>query len=101
YAQEDYATARSLREESLAILRKFGGKWMIAASLGDLGGAAYMQGDYAAARSLYEESLAIRWGEGDMGGTIAALTGLGPLALAQGQVEQGTRLMGAAEALSE
>src|SRR5262249_7586492 len=58
--QEDYTTARSLYEESLAIRRALGDRLGVADSLRNLGSVASDQGDYAAARSLYEESLAIR-----------------------------------------
>src|SRR5579871_6424352 len=61
----DYATARALYEESLAIRRELGDKNGIADSLSNLGEMAKEQGDYAAARALYEESLAIRRELGD------------------------------------
>jgi predicted ATPase/transcriptional regulator with XRE-family HTH domain len=56
----DYASARSLFEQSLAVRRELGDKQGIAASLSNLGVLSSMQGDYSSARALYEESLAIR-----------------------------------------
>src|SRR5262249_43540658 len=60
YRQGDYAAARSLYEESLAIRRELDDWRGIAASLNNLGVLAHEEGDYAAARPLYEESLALR-----------------------------------------
>ncbi len=60
WQQGDYAAARTLHEESLAIRRELGDQRSIAASLGNLGNVAHVLGDYAAARTLHEESLAIR-----------------------------------------
>lgn len=56
----DYASARRLFEESLAIRRELGDKKSVASALNNLGVIASMQGDYASSRVLYEESLTIR-----------------------------------------
>jgi predicted ATPase/DNA-binding winged helix-turn-helix (wHTH) protein len=75
--QGDYAAAKLLHEESLAIRRQRGDRRGIAASLGSLGGVANERGDYAAARSFHEESLAIYRELNDRLGTASALNNLG------------------------
>ncbi|MFL5732491.1 MAG: tetratricopeptide repeat protein, partial [Chloroflexia bacterium] len=99
--QGDYATARSMYEESLAISRELGDKRGIAVSLGNLGNVAYGQGDYAIAHSLYEGSLALMRELGVSWGIGWILAGLGGVAAGVGQASRGTRLLGAAEALEE
>jgi tetratricopeptide (TPR) repeat protein len=84
YSQADYAAARSLYEESLAIRRELGDKRGIAISLSNLGRVAYSQGDYPAARSLHEESLAIRRELGDKWGIAYSLNSMGSVAYLQG-----------------
>ena len=84
YSQGDYASARALYEESLAIERELGDKAGIATSLNNLGLVAKAQGDYASARALHEESLAI-WRElGNKAGIAMSLNNLGNVAYAQG-----------------
>ncbi len=83
-AQGDYAAARSLYEESLAIRRELEDKRGIAYSLNNLGIVALEQGDYAAARSLQEESLAIRRELGDKRGIAESLNNLGIVVAEQG-----------------
>lgn len=82
--QGDYAAARALFEESLALWREIGNKRGIASALNDLGWMAWRQGDYAAAQVLSAESLAL-WQElGEKQGIATALTNLGWLAHHQG-----------------
>jgi predicted ATPase/DNA-binding SARP family transcriptional activator len=84
WEQGDYAAARSLYEESLAISRELGDKQGVAQSLSYLGLTAYAQGDYAATRSLHEESLAISRELGDNLGIDISLLILGTVACEQG-----------------
>ena len=63
--QADYASARSLYDESLGIWRELGDRQGIAHTLGYLANVAHYQGDHASARSLYDESLGIRRELGD------------------------------------
>lgn len=80
YSQGDYAEARRLYEESLALRRELGDKQNIAASLNNLAVLAYEQGDYAEARTLHEESLALRRELGDKQSIAASLNNLGLVA---------------------
>ena len=57
--QGDFASARELHEESLAIQRRLGDRRGIANSLGNLGNVVSDQRDFSSARALYEEGLAI------------------------------------------
>jgi len=85
--QGDYAAARSLLEESLAIRRDLGDRREIANSLGNLGMVATEQGDGVLARSLHQESLAIRRELGDRWGIAMSLQNLGEEARRQGDYE--------------
>ncbi len=59
YNQGDYASARSLYEESLRIRQELGDKQGIAGSLNNLGFVAVAHGNYTSARTLCEEALII------------------------------------------
>jgi predicted ATPase/class 3 adenylate cyclase/Tfp pilus assembly protein PilF len=83
YSEGDYASARSLYTESLAIRRELADIWGIARSINSLGAAAYSQGDYPTARSLFEESLSLRRELADKGGVALALHNLGNVAYSQ------------------
>src|SRR5439155_323674 len=85
--QGDYAAARSLHQEALAIWREFGDRRGIAACLQNLGIVDYNLGDYASARSLYEESLEIKRELGDRQGVAGSLNDLGNVAFHQGDYE--------------
>ena len=79
-AQGDYASARALFEENLAINRELGDKWGIANSLNNLGIIAVRNSDYFAARSMYEESLGV-WRElGNRRAVALSLSNLGKVA---------------------
>ncbi len=84
WSQGDYASARSLSEESLSIRRELGDRRGIALSLNSLGNVAHNQGDYSTARSLNEESLAIQRELGDRRGIAFSLNNLGNVAGNQG-----------------
>jgi tetratricopeptide (TPR) repeat protein len=85
YMEGDYAAARALHEESLAIKRDLGDKRGIAISLNNLGSVTHTQGDYAAARSLYEESLALARELGDKRGIAGSLNNLGGYGVMEGE----------------
>jgi predicted ATPase/DNA-binding SARP family transcriptional activator len=82
--QSDYAAARALLEESLAIHRALGNQQGVTVALNGLGDVALDQGDYAAARSLYEESLSISRALGDESCIAVALNNLGIVTRLQG-----------------
>jgi predicted ATPase/DNA-binding SARP family transcriptional activator len=93
WAQSDYARARSLLEESLAICREVGDRGIIAGLLYNLGLVAWGQGDYAGARSLHEECLAIKRKLGDQGELAYPLRSLGRVAQAQGDYARARSLL--------
>ena len=82
--QGDYAGARALHEESLAMRRQLGDQLGVAASLNNLGGLARERGDYAGAWALQEESLAICRQLGHQQGVAASLNNLGNVARERG-----------------
>jgi predicted ATPase len=84
WKQGDYAAARTLYEQSLALRRELGDRGGVGAVLSNLGLLAYEQGDYARARALHEESLAIDRESGDRWGVAVSLIHLASLASAQG-----------------
>jgi len=75
-AQGDYATARPLHEEALALRRALDDRRGAAHTLDILGLLAQYQGDHAAARPLHEASLAGMRILGDARGTANALFNL-------------------------
>jgi predicted ATPase len=84
WTQGDYATARTLHEECLALRRETDDRLGVATSLGNLGIVARAQGDTTAARALYGESLSLRRRLGDARGVAAALNSLAGIALDEG-----------------
>ncbi len=78
--QADFAQARLLYEDSLAILRELGDRTGIAWSLNYLGDVARDQGDSGAANTLYDQSLAAFRELGDRWGIAGSLADLGNLA---------------------
>jgi tetratricopeptide (TPR) repeat protein len=82
--QEDYQTAGSLYEQSLALERELGDKRGVALSLNAAGSMAHILGDYQTARSLYEEGLAMFQELGDKLGVAISLNTMGSLAYMQG-----------------
>ena len=97
----DYAAARPLLEESLALARAVGNPLHIAIRLNNLGNVALLQADYAAARRLHAEGLDLRRELGDQWGIAVSLIGLGGAAIGAGDPQRGTRLLGAAAAQLE
>jgi tetratricopeptide (TPR) repeat protein len=99
--QGEYAEARRLREESLALWRAAGSRIAILHSLGALGHLAREQGEYAEARRCYAESLALRQEAGDPYTIAQSLEDFAELAGGEQQWERLIKLLGAAEALRE
>jgi predicted ATPase/DNA-binding XRE family transcriptional regulator len=75
--QGDYATARALHAESLALYRALADRDGVGHALENLGMVAHEQGDFAAAAALHTESLAIRRGLGDRRNVASSLNNLG------------------------
>jgi predicted ATPase/DNA-binding SARP family transcriptional activator len=92
WSQGDYAVARSLHEECLAIRRKLGDSHGVAPSLSNLGNVACCEGDYAKARELFTESLSIRRELGDRRAIAASLNDLGTVAYNQGDYDKARSL---------
>jgi len=81
------------RQQSLALSKAIGDKWMMAFTLNALGELARLQDDYAAARAYYETALQIRREIQDQRGIAVCLNNLGFVACHQGQFEQACCLM--------
>jgi predicted ATPase/class 3 adenylate cyclase len=96
--QGDYAAARPLLEESLALQRELGDRMGIARSLGALANAAAGQQDHATARALWQEALALYREFGDRAGQAGILNNLGVSTLVSGRPETASALL--AESLS-
>lgn len=84
WSQGDYAAARALHEESLAMRRELGDKQGIAYTLTNLGIVAWSQSDYATARTMHEESLVLKRELGDKLGISYSLNNLGTVTREQG-----------------
>jgi predicted ATPase/class 3 adenylate cyclase len=84
YLQGDYASARSVTQDGLAIQQKWGDRQGMGNSLNGLGNVAFEEGDYDSARSLFEESLAIQREYGDKQDMTISLNNLGLVAKEQG-----------------
>jgi predicted ATPase len=83
--QADYASARALFEESLALRREIGDKLSTADTLDNLAILTTEQGDHAAARPLFEENLRLRRELKDKWGIAASLSNLGNWFYSQGE----------------
>jgi predicted ATPase/DNA-binding SARP family transcriptional activator len=97
--QGDYASARTLHEQSLEICKELGYRHGIAVAYSGLGNVATDCNEYASAHTFYEESLAIHRALGNREGETATLTNLGRVSSMQGDFassrtlhEQGLRL---------
>jgi predicted ATPase/DNA-binding SARP family transcriptional activator/DNA-binding CsgD family transcriptional regulator len=84
WPQGDYARARELFEESLALRRPLDDLQGVAGCLNNLGNVAQYQGDYAQASVYHEESLALSRRLDDTWGIAGSLTNLAVVAAEQG-----------------
>jgi non-specific serine/threonine protein kinase len=91
--QGDYEAARTLLEESVALMRHVGAQRGLAGSLGHLAIVARNQGDYTFARSLQEQSLEIFRELGDQPGIAVSLCNLGNVVREQGDFEKARSLL--------
>lgn len=99
-AQDDYALATTLLEESLALYRAAKDNRGVALALGNLGMIAFAQGDYARATELHEESLEHFRKLEDRIGIASALSELGNIAMYQNDLARAERLLEESLALS-
>ncbi|HEU5098754.1 MAG TPA: BTAD domain-containing putative transcriptional regulator [Roseiflexaceae bacterium] len=97
--QNDFAPARVLLEESLALGQTLGDKHGIAYARNGLGFVAWLQRDYAAARVLHEESLALFQNLGNSWDSAFALNRLGDINLYLGDYARGVAALEASLAL--
>jgi non-specific serine/threonine protein kinase len=93
WVRGEYAPARTLGEESLAVYRGLGDQSGVAQVLLDLGHVAQHQEDRDQATAHYQESLATCREIGDAVGAAAALNGMAVLARNRGDLE-GARALG-------
>jgi tetratricopeptide (TPR) repeat protein len=82
--QGDYARARVLTDQGLALAREVGDKRGMAWALNNLGDLAEAQGDYAAAQELFAESLALAQEMGSAFDIQHSYNNLGVVAYHQG-----------------
>ncbi len=92
WRQGNYATARPLMEESLALRRAHGSLEDIAYALQNLGNLATHLGDFASARTYQDENLAIRRRLGDKSYLADALFSRGNVALVEGKLSEARSL---------
>ncbi|MFL5735691.1 MAG: tetratricopeptide repeat protein [Chloroflexia bacterium] len=106
FLQGDYAAARPLFEQAVAIMRALGlersddtgAKRRIARTLAGLSQSNYYLGDYEPVRPLLEESLALHRELGDRPGMVTSLNNLGLNLMASGGCDKARQLL--EEALS-
>ncbi|HEY3266612.1 MAG TPA: BTAD domain-containing putative transcriptional regulator [Armatimonadota bacterium] len=79
FIRADYARSVMMHERSLALFRRIGDDWGIAAVLDDFGSVLCRTGEYDRARALFEESLEVYRRLKHCEGVASALFGLGVL----------------------
>lgn len=84
YAQGDYARARTMHEQCLALGRELGDARGVANSLNNLAVVAQALGDYPRAAEFHEQSLEQRRELGDKRGIAMSLNNLGAIAQRRG-----------------
>ncbi len=85
--QADYARARALFEESLAIRRSLGDPTGLLSPLSNLGAVAMQEGDLALAEAYFQETLSIQQSIEDRVGIAESLNSLANLAHERGDLE--------------
>jgi non-specific serine/threonine protein kinase len=89
--------ARSLYEETVAILRELGDLNFLAYSVRRLAELYWQKGDYDQARARLQESLTLNQEVADPRGITACLAGFAAVAVARKQYPRAAQLMGAVE----
>jgi tetratricopeptide (TPR) repeat protein len=95
----DYAHARALLEDALAVLRELGDELRVGQALCILGMAAVLERDYAAAREPLENSLEIAHRFGYREAAAYSLSGLARLAAGEGDLARAEHLLASADVL--
>lgn len=98
--QDDYATARRLAEESLALSRALAEKQQTGYALYILGRLARLEGNYASAVTFFEESLTLFRALGQKHDIALVLSSLGLTVLYLGEDARATALCEASLAIS-
>lgn len=98
--QDDYTTARTLAEESLALSRQLAEKKQTSHALYILGRLARIEGNYTEAVTFYEESLLLVRELGQQDDIALVLSDLGLTVLSLGEHERATALCEESLALS-
>lgn len=97
----DYAHAKQLTEEALALARQHGDRVTMYSSLFNLALIAQAQGAYREAIRQFREALALAVEVRDSGNMVICLEGIASVAAVEGDVAYAARLWGAAEAILE
>jgi predicted ATPase/DNA-binding SARP family transcriptional activator len=95
--QDAAERARSLYQESFAILSEHGNMNFLAYAVRRLGLLAWREGDYEKALSLCKESLILNQEVNDRRGVLACLAGFAAIAVAQGKFARASQIMAAVE----
>jgi predicted ATPase/DNA-binding CsgD family transcriptional regulator len=86
YEQGDFAHARALYAQRLALARELDDREGVANALNNLGLLCVVGGDYPQARELLHESLALKRALGDRSGLVPTLSNLGDVAADEGDL---------------
>jgi ATP/maltotriose-dependent transcriptional regulator MalT len=97
----DFATAKQLTEQALALAQQHGDRVTMYSSLFNLASIAQAQGIYADALRHFRAALVLAVEIGDGGNMVSCLEGIASVRAAQGDVVSAAQLWGAAEALLE
>jgi DNA-binding CsgD family transcriptional regulator len=100
-SQKDYAEAKVLFEESVALFRDLGDPWGLSLALRHLGYVSSGQGDYERAAALFKESLVLCGELGEKWFSSMCLEDLAVVAGLAGDHRRAVQLLGAAEELRE
>jgi len=84
--RSNYATARALEEEALALFREAGDTWGRVFALQNLISVLFFQGEYTRAQALLDESLVLSREGGDVRSHAVSLVLLGMVLLFQGDL---------------
>jgi predicted ATPase/class 3 adenylate cyclase len=87
YFHREFASARTLNEESLAVHRHLGDQRGIALTLSNMASLAFEEGDFATAQRLFDESIAIAREMDDPSSIAGWLNSIGNVAFVHGDMK--------------